>query len=65
MPNDGIRLKFIYLLAMTQLFVFLGSCSGDNADRFITVTPSVTEGFAPLNVTFDFVESNTTVKKVI
>ena len=65
MSNGGFSLKVLYLLGMTQLFVFLGSCSGDNADRFITVTPSVTEGFAPLNVTFDFVESNTTVKNVI
>ena len=64
MSSDGIGSKVIYLFGIAQLFVFIGGCESDNVDRQITVTPSITEGFAPLDVTFDLAH-NYTVKKVI
>lgn len=54
-------LKAVCFTVMVQIFILLGGCNvdgGDGGPANLTVQPSVTEGFAALDVTFNVIESN-------
>jgi len=53
-PSNRSKLKLGCLVGLVHLFIIVGGCdeSGDGSP-VVTVTSSVTDGFAPLGVTFD------------
>jgi len=59
MSSHRSNLKIGCLICMAHLFVFVGGCSSSDGDGNggrsigVTVTPSITEGITPLDVTFD------------
>ena len=53
MSTSHLFVKYVRLLGVIQLSVFLVNCGGGDPLSEVTVTASVDEGFNPLTVTFD------------